>query len=152
MATFDCLLEQKRSLILETTVSEVRVYRLAPPKRTNVEIAGRLDAYLNAVVGALRRGHAKDQAALDAAAAHAEQRCRIGYDVIALVGELGILRATAVEIARQNNSVTVEEMERFCEIVHASLVAALTRFVALDGTQSKRPVASALASVAATPR
>lgn len=148
MATLHVLLEQKRSLILEMCVSEVRVYRLAPPRRTNAEIAGRLDAYLGAVIGALRRGHSKDAEALHVAAAHGEQRSRIGYDVLALVGEFGILRATAVEVAQQNNAITVPEMERFSEILHLSLLAALTRFVVSD-TSGKTMVTGAHLGAAA---
>jgi hypothetical protein len=149
MPTLDSIIEQKRSLILETFVSEVRVYRLAPAQRTNMEIADRLGDYLNAVVGALRRGHSKDPDALHIAAAHGEQRARIGYDVIALVGEFGILRATAVEVARQNNALNVAEMERFCEILHLSLMAALTRFVVSAGDHGKTMVTGAHLSAAA---
>ena len=149
MPTLDSIIEQKRSLILETFVSEVRVYRLAPAQRTNMEIADRLDDYLNAVVGALRRGHSKDPDALHLAAGHGEQRARLGYDVIALVGEFGILRATIVEVARQNNSLNVNEMERLCEILHLSLMAALTRFVVCEGDHGKTMVTSAHLSAAA---
>jgi hypothetical protein len=149
MPTLDSILEQKRGLILETFVSEVRVYRLAPPQRTNSEIADSLGDYLSAVVGALRRGHSKDPDALHIAAAHGEQRARLGYDVIALVGEFGILRATTVEVARQNNALNVTEMERFCEILHLSLLAALTRFVVSHDGQGKTMVTSAHVSAAA---
>ena len=149
MPTLDSILEQKRSLILETFVSEVRVYRLAPPQRTNAEIADHLGDYLSAVVGALRRGHSKDPDALHIAAAHGEQRARLGYDVIALVGEFGILRSTAVEVARQNNALNVTEMERFCEILHLSLMAALTRFVVSTDAHGKTMVTSAHVSAAA---
>jgi hypothetical protein len=149
MPTFDSIIEQKRSLILETFVSEVRVYRLAPAQRTNSEIADRLDDYLSAVVGALRRGHSKDPEALHLAAAHGEQRARLGYDVIALVGEFGILRSTAVEVARQNNALNVTEMERFCEILHLSLMAALTRFVVSADAHGKTIVTSAHISASA---
>ena len=156
MPTLDSILEQKRSLILETFVSEVRVYRLAPPHLANAEIADRLGDYLSAVVGALRRGHSKDPDALHIAAAHGEQRARIGYDVIALVGEFGILRSTAVEVARQNNALSVTEMERFCEILHLSLMAALTRFVVSSDAHGKTMVTSghisAAAALAGVPR
>ena len=148
MPTLDSILEQKRSLILETFVSEVRVYRLAPAQRTNSEIADRLGDYLSAVVGALRRGHSKDSDALHLAAAHGEQRAHIGYDVIALVGEFGISRSTSVEVARQNNALNVTEMERFCEILHLSLLAALTRFVVSSDGPGKTMVTSSHISAA----
>jgi hypothetical protein len=150
MRTLHSIIEGKQSLILETLVSEVRVYHLAPGQRTNAELAACLGDYLNAVAVALRRGHRKDPEALQLAAAHGDQRAQIGYDVIALVGEFGILRSTVVEVAQQNDALNVAEMERFCEILHASLLAALARFVVTSDAPAKAR-ATAPISLATTP-
>ena len=149
MPTLDLIIEHKRTLILETFVSEVRLYRLAPVQKPNAEIAYRLDEYLRAVSHAIRRGHSKDPEALRVAAAHGEQRSRIGYDVLGLVGEFGILRSTIVEVARQSDALVVAEMERLSEVLHLSLLAALTRFMVSSEPAGTTMVTGAHLSAAA---
>jgi hypothetical protein len=153
MTTLDTIIEQKRALIVEMFVSEVRIYRLAPAHKTNEEIAHNLDDYLSAIAHVLRRGHSKDPEALRIATAHGEQRSRLGYDLVSLVGEFGILRSTIVEIAQQSNALTIPEMERLCEVLHVSVLAALVRFVVAAGPPAERIVSradlSAVASLAA---
>jgi len=145
--TLDVLIEKKLPLIIETFVSEVRVYQLVPGNKSNVEIANQIEAFMSAVVYALRRGHGKDPEALRLAGYHGEQRARIGYDLRAVLGEFGILRATIVEIASQNDSITVAELERLAEVIHASMIEAATRFVA----QSARVPAGNVARSALRP-
>jgi hypothetical protein len=145
--TLDTIIEKKLPLIIETFVSEVRVYQLVPGNKTNVEIANQVEAFLSAVVYALRRGHNKDPEALRLAGYHGEQRARLGYDLRAVLGEFGILRATIVEIATQNDSITVPELERLAEVLHASMIEAASRFVA----QSSRASATSVARQALRP-
>lgn len=145
--TLDTLIEKKLPLIIETFVSEVRVYQLVPGNKTNVEIANQVEPFLSAVIYALRRGHAKDPEALRLAGYHGEQRSRLGYDLRALLSEFGILRSTIVEIASQNDSITVPELERLAQVLHASMIEAATRYVA----QSNRTTAVNVARTALRP-
>ncbi len=145
--TLDSIMEKKLPLILETFVSEVRVYQLVPGHKSNTEIANQIEPFLSAVVYALRRGHEKDPEALRLAGFHGEQRARLGYDLRALLAEFGILRSTIVEIASQNEAATVPEVERLAEILHASMIEAATRFNA----QSSRVTASSATRAALRP-
>lgn len=132
MTALDSIIRQKQTLIVETFVSELRLYRLTPAHASNAELANHLDEFLLGVADAVGRGHSKDRDALRVAAEHGEQRRIIGYDLLALVDELGILRATVVEVAQQCCTITIEEMERLTQIFHASSLAALMRFVVTD--------------------
>ena len=128
--TLDAIIERKLPLIVETFVSEVRVYQLVGGHKTNAEIANQIEPFLSAIIYALRRGHAKDPEALRLAGFHGEQRARLGYDLRAVLAEFGILRATIVEIALQNESATVPEVERLADILHASMIEAAAHFAA----------------------
>src|SRR5262249_34925287 len=55
--TLDAIIERKLPLIIETFVSEVRVYQLVPGQKSNTEIANQVEAFLSALIYALRRGH-----------------------------------------------------------------------------------------------
>jgi hypothetical protein len=125
----------KRSRIVETFVSEVRLYRLPPNHMTNVDIAYHLDDYLKALVAALEPGHTKSPALASVAIEHAEQRTRFGYDVRALLTEFGILRATIVEAAFEAASITVEEWDRLVDLVYDSLTQAAAHLVKQGGAR-----------------
>ncbi len=131
--TLDQIIEKKLARIIETFVSEVRVYQLVPGHKSNTEIANQIEAFLSAVIYALRRGHGKDPDALRLAGFHGEQRARLGYDLRAVLAEFGILRETIVEIATQSESATVAEVERLAEVLHASMIEAAMHFTSQAG-------------------
>jgi hypothetical protein len=139
--TLDAIIENKMALILETFVSEARVYQIVPPNKSNADIQNQLESFLSAIVFSLRRGHSKDPEALSIAAYHGEHRARLGYDLRGVLTEFAILRSTIVEIARQNESVTIAEAERLAEVLHASMTEAAASFTAQATRVSAVPVA-----------
>ena len=84
----------KRWLIVELCVSEIRLFRLAPPPLQNAAIGQPLARYLDALIAALAHRRNASSELLTAAMDHAKQRARLGYDVRAFLTEFGILRST----------------------------------------------------------
>ena len=134
-ARLHLIIANKRTLIVEMVVSEIRVFRLGPPHASNADIGQNIDAYLTAVSEALAHGPRRADGAANAngprapevvrvAVDHAQRRARVGWDMRALLTEFGILRSTIVEVASQAGSIPIEEWERLADILHERMVEA----------------------------
>jgi hypothetical protein len=130
------IMADKRALIVEMFVSEVRVFRLPTSDMTNADIAYGVDDYLSALIQALAEGRREAPVAVHAAVEHARQRARFGYDLRALLTEVGILRTTIVEVASlDGGGLTVDDWERLMDLMHQSLVEAASR-LAMPATRA----------------
>ena len=132
-ARLHLVIANKRTLIVEMVVSEIRVFRLVPAHVSNADIGQNIESYLAAVSDALASGAHRTDGALGAlrapevvriAVEHAQRRARMGWDVRGLLTEYGILRSTIVEVASQAGTIPIEEWERLADVMHESMVEA----------------------------
>lgn len=124
------VLGEKRDLIVRCFVSQVRMFRVGAAEMTARDVAHHIDEYLSALAVALRQGHRHAPAAVRKAVEHAEQRAMLGYDVRSLLAEMGILRATIVEVAMQSGGISEREWYQLSELMEECSVEAAARFLA----------------------
>ena len=125
----DGIIDSKRRVILEAFVGEVRVHGLVAPNVAPAEIVRGPDALMSALVDSLRHGRHDGEDTSRVAGEHAEHRARLGYDLRGVLTELGLLRATIVEVASQSGGISADDGERVAEFLHDAMVEAAVRFV-----------------------
>ena len=150
-ARLHLVIANKRTLIVEMVVSEIRVFRLVPAHVSNADIGQNIEPYLTAVIDALAHGTRRGDGAsprapevVRIAVEHAQRRARIGWDVRSLLTEFGILRSTIVEVASQAGTIPIEEWERLADVMHESMVEAAASLS--DGATRSNAVKTALST------
>jgi len=125
--TIDAVLVAKRYDILEAFVQRVRRAELAKPTVSAADIARPIAACLTWMSRTLAGLHTDPMECARLAYEYADDRRRIGYELPAVLTELGLIRAAVVDVAADAGLGDPREVDRATALFHRILVDAVTR-------------------------
>ncbi len=127
-ARIDGVIASRRIVILEAFLAEVRLlFGFASSRVAPRDIVQPADACIAALVRAFG-SDAPDSERAVVGAAYAAQRIALGYDLRALLVEIGILRSTIIEVITVHTRTPPgDAVERIAEFFHDVTVAAAVR-------------------------
>ena len=123
----ETVLVVRRYAILEAFVARVRELELFDPKVSAVEIARPAGTYLEWMSRALGGMRTEPAEGTRVAYDYADERMRLGFEVHAILVELGILRALVADVAIKSGVDDPREIERLTTLAHRVVVDAVVR-------------------------
>jgi hypothetical protein len=123
----EAVLVVRRYAILEAFVARVRELELFERSMSAMEIARPASAYLEWMSRALGGMRTEPMEGTRIAYDYADDRMRIGFDVHAILTELGILRALVADVAIKSGVSDPREMERLTTLAHRVVVEVVAR-------------------------
>jgi hypothetical protein len=125
----ETVLVVRRYAILEAFVARVRELEIFDPKVSAADIArpaGACVHWMSRSLGGMRTEPAEGtRVAYD----YADERMRIGFELHAILVELGILRAVITDVAIRSGVADPREIERLTALAHRVVVDAALRVV-----------------------
>jgi len=137
--TIDAVLVAKRYDILEAFVQRVRRVELAKPTTSAADIARPIAACLTWMSRSLAGLHTDPMECARLAYEYADdRRRRLGWELPAVLGELGQFRAAIVDVAASAGIGDPREVDRASALVHRLLADAVLRMTMADLLHSRR--------------
>jgi hypothetical protein len=118
------VIETNRDVVMSLFASELG---RGPSERPHTVAA--LEAYLSALVRALRRRQREEPEALRIAREHGAQLARMHYDVGVLVREFVSLRTAIVTVLRSRGAPSLDDIECLTDFIHVAMLASTREFL-----------------------
>lgn len=132
----DGLIASKRVSVVQDFVRDVLFRGFPTPRATFVEVGRPADACIQALVRELGPAPLAHADVVQLAHDYADQRARLGYDLRALLVELGLLRALLVGTLAGAGAPN-DALERTAAFLHDVLVEAALRFAGKTAASSR---------------
>lgn len=127
----ETVLVVRRYAILEAFVARTRELELFDPKISAVEIARPAGVYLEWMSRALGGMRTAPTEGTRVAYDYVDERMAIGFEIHAILVELGILRALVADVAIKSGVDDPREIERLTTLAHRVVVDAVVRAIAV---------------------
>jgi hypothetical protein len=121
------VIETNRELVMSVFAIELG---RGPSERPHTVAA--LEAYLSALVRALRHREREEPEALRIAREHGAKLARMHYDVGVLLREFVSLRTAIVAVLRSRGTPSLDDIERLTDFIHVAMFASTREFLSLS--------------------
>lgn len=135
------MLVVRRYDVLEGFVQRVRRLDLAKPAVSAADVARPIAACLTWMARALGGMHTDPMDCAKLAYEYVDDRRRIGYELPAVLTELGLFRETIIDVAERHGVRDAREVDRATALVHRVLVDVVTRWNASKAGATQRMAA-----------
>lgn len=126
----ETVLVAKRYDILESFVARIRGIELARPTVSAADLARPIAGWLTWMTRSLAGLRTEPMESARLAYDYADDRRRLGYELPAILTELGLVRATLVAVAVANGVRDAAEIERAAALLHRLMTDAVLRATA----------------------